>query len=293
MRRYKANEVCLPNQSLLSNTDIFMEEDTVLSFLGKASRSGCRLCFCAFLMSLSLRTAFAGPPFITDDPEPVEWHRWEVYISSIYEHTKGGTSGTLPHIEVNNGIVPNVQLHIILPMAFSQATGGPLLYGLGDIELGVKYRFVQEGRRRPMIGIFPLLEVPTGDATRGLGSGHLQTFLPIWLQKSWGAWTTYGGGGYWINPGAGNHDYLYLGWLLQKDLNAHLTLGGEVYYNTSQAVGESDIMGFNLGGQYNFDDGHHLLFSFGRTFSGDTSFMSYIGFQWTFGPHEGGTQEAQ
>ena len=49
-------------------------------------------------------------------------------------------------------------------------------------------------RWRPMIGVFPLVEAPTGDARRGLGAGHTREFLPLWLQKSFGGWTTYGGG---------------------------------------------------------------------------------------------------
>jgi hypothetical protein len=42
-----------------------------------------------------------------------------------------------------------------------------------------------------------------------------QYFLPVWLQKDFGKWTTYGGGGYWINPGAGNKNWWFSGILLQ------------------------------------------------------------------------------
>ena len=69
-------------------------------------------------------------------------------------------------------------------------------HGLGDIELGVKYRFLSETARRPQIGIFPMLEVPSGDPRRGLGNGQVWARLPLWLQKSSGPWTTYGGAGY-------------------------------------------------------------------------------------------------
>jgi hypothetical protein len=51
-----------------------------------------------------------------------------------------------------------------------------------------------------------LLEVPTGSKSDGLGSGQMQAFLPLWLQKCVGDWTVYGGGGYGINPGAGNEN---------------------------------------------------------------------------------------
>jgi hypothetical protein len=133
-----------------------------------------------------------------------------------------------------------------------------------------------------MIGVFPLFELPTGDEDRGLGSGHLHVFVPVWLQKSWGSWTSYGGGGYWINPGAGSRDYWLFGWLIQKDLSEHLTLGGEIVHTGATEVGgESDLF-FNLGGQYNLNDEQHVLFSIGRSIEGSSEFLGYLGFQWTF-----------
>ena len=49
--------------------------------------------------------------------------------------------------------------------------------GLGDTELGVKYRMVSETSDCPQVGLFPLLEVPTGDETRNLGSGQVGAAL--------------------------------------------------------------------------------------------------------------------
>ena len=99
-----------------------------------------------------------GPPYITDDPEPVELYHSEFYIASYYFHGAFGTLGTLPHFEYNYGAAPNLQVHIISPMAYAQAPGGPFNYGYGATELGVKYRFIQEGKTTPMIGVFPLIE---------------------------------------------------------------------------------------------------------------------------------------
>jgi hypothetical protein len=236
--------------------------------------------------------AWAGPPFITDDPEPVELHHWEVYIASLETKTATDRSGTLPHLEINNGIAPNLQAHVLLPYAFDRAAAEPVHRGYGDTELGLKYRLVQETPHRPMVGVFPLAEVPTGDAARGLGSGRTRWFLPVWLQKSWGPWQSYGGGGYWINPGAGNRNSWLLGWEIQKDLNEHLTLGGEFLRTTSTTADGRAELGFNLGGIYNFDEERHLLFSAGRG-NADIEFMSYLAFQWTFGPHSADEKGAQ
>ena len=148
------------------------------------------------------RPAFAGPPFITDDPEPVDYGHWEVYGFSMATETHDDIGGTLAGVEVNYGAAPNLQLHMIAPLAFDSPNGGGTQIGAGDIELGAKYRFVdpEPDDWFPQIGVFPLVEVPTGDAQSGLGSGHLREFLPVWIQKDFGKWTTYGGGGYWITP---------------------------------------------------------------------------------------------
>jgi hypothetical protein len=240
--------------------------------------------FC--LSALPPATAWAGPPFITDDPQPVEYRHGEFYISSIYTDTRDAKTGTAPHIEANYGIVPDVQLHLLLPLAFSHPNGGATSYGLGDTELGVKYRFIHESGTIPQVGIFPLVHLPTGDSDRGLGSGHVQEFLPVWLQKSWGPWTTYGGGGYWINPGTDNKNYWQLGWLVQRDITKALTLGGEVFHFGKQTTDGRVETGYNIGGIINLSEEHHILFTAGSDIAGDTRFLAYLGYQWTFGPKD-------
>jgi hypothetical protein len=155
--------------------------------------------------ALCATQAVAGPPFRTDDPEPVDYERWEFYLFSTGTHVRGDTAATLPGVELNYGVLPDLQLHVIAPLAFDHASGSSAQFGYGDTELGVKYRFIQEDENgwRPMVGVFPL-QVPTGNSDRGLGTGSTHAYLPVWLQKSFGDWTTYGGGGYWINPGVGN-----------------------------------------------------------------------------------------
>lgn len=231
-----------------------------------------------------LQLAWAGPPFITDDPEPVEFRHWEVYLASLTEHDSGGWAGTAPHVEVNYGAWPDLQLHIITPLAFSAPAHGTSQMGLGDIELGAKYRFIEETGLCPQVGVFPLVEVPTGDADRGLGAGQTQAFLPVWLQKSAGPWTTYGGGGYWINPGMGNRDWWFTGWLLQYRLTSALTVGAELYHETAKTLDTGSDTHLNLGVIYDLTEQHHLMFAAGPNIQGASGFQAYLAYQWTFGP---------
>ena len=215
---------------------------------------------------LAAAPAHAGPPFITDDPEPVDLGHWEVYGFSAGTHTADDTGGTLGGLEVNYGAAPNLQLHLIVPMAFDEPRGGDLKTGLGDTEIGFKYRFVTPGKDDwfPQVGIFPLLEAPTGDAENGLGAGVTRAFIPVWLQKDIGKWTTYGGGGYWINPGAGNRNYWFAGWLVQNQVTDNLAIGVEAFHQTAMTIDGKESSGFNVGAVYDFNEHYHLLLSAGR-----------------------------
>ncbi len=224
--------------------------------------------------------AFAGPPFFTDDPEPVSFHHWEFYLASEQQHLRQLASATLPHVEVNYGAFPNVQIHLVAPLEYVR-TGDVSHYGYSDTELGVKYRFSDETADLPQIGIFPLLEVPTGQKDKQLGSGTVQLYLPLWIQKSWGNLTTYGGGGYWVNPGSDAKNWVFLGWQAQYDFSEVLSLGGEVYYHSADAPDATDGTAFSVGGFVNFNEHNHLLFSLGHSVAGDPTTTVYLGYQVT------------
>jgi hypothetical protein len=236
------------------------------------------------LFFFSTSALLAGPPFITDDPEPVDYQHWEFYIASQHAQTSDGWSGTAPHFELNYGVVTNVMLHLIAPLAYDAPKDSATQYGYGDTELGFKFRFLHETDVLPEAGIFPLVEAPTGDRSRGLGSGEWPAFLPLWLQKRFGDWTVYGGGGYGINPGAGNRDWGFGGAVLQCQVRDNILVGGEIYHRTAMEDGGPDDTAFNIGAVVDFTERQHLLFSAGRSIDGPTDFQCYVAWQFTFGP---------
>lgn len=243
--------------------------------------------FCVVLISWSI-SALAGPPFKTDDPEPVEFKNWEVYIASQYRDDRDGMAATAPHFEINYGAVPDLQIHLILPLEYVKPAGEPSHYGYSDTEVGFKYRFFENKEWDFQVGTFPLVEIPTGNSSKGLGNGQPQAFLPLWFQKGWGPWTTYGGGGYWINPGSNNQDFWYAGWLLQREITKKFVLGAEVFHQSASESGGEGSTGFNIGAIINLTNNHHILMSAGRDFDGPNNFSSYIAYQYTFGPGKPG-----
>lgn len=247
-------------------------------------------------LCFSTAAALAGPPFLTDDPEPVDYHHYEFYSFVTLDANHGiGSTTNGPAFEFNYGALPNVQLHVIVPYTYLSvpsfpralipgATAGTTVSGFGDTEFGVKFRFVQETATMPQIGIFPMAEFPTGNSLNGIGNGRTWYRLPVWVQKSWGPWTTYGGGGYALNNAPGQTNYVFGGWLLQRDLSEHLTLGGEFFAQGAQFVGDRASTFYNLGGYLAPTKNFNILFSVGHTMSGDDQTIAYFALYWTGGP---------
>ncbi|MDE2028222.1 MAG: hypothetical protein KGJ11_06750, partial [Candidatus Omnitrophica bacterium] len=100
--------------------------------------SRAKLILFLLIFFLPLRCAFAGPPFETDDPEPTDYKHWEIYASSGYEYSGiNGKSYSLPELEADYGLLPNVQLSVNilnelnLPPSHLQEAH----YGYGDSEI--------------------------------------------------------------------------------------------------------------------------------------------------------------
>ena len=246
-----------------------------------------RLAAAPAIAALVAGPAFAGPPFRTDDPEPVEYQHSEFDFFSLGTNTSGGWSGLSPAIEANYGALPGLQLHAIIPLGYTMPEGGRSGIALGDMELGAKYRFITPGEHDwfPQVAVFPLVEIPVGNQKLGFSTGHAQFFLPIWLQKDFGPWTAYGGGGYWVNPGYGNKNYLFTGVALWRKVTGQLNLGVEVFHQAPPADGVPDSTGFTFGAIYDFSDNWHLLASAGRglqNVSATNQFSYYLGLQLTF-----------
>ena len=218
---------------------------------------------------------------MTDNPDPTPYRDWALYLASLGALAGGELAGTAPHVEVDYGAWPGVEVHVLAPAAYARPGGGAAAYGPGDLELGIKLRPVQQGARHPMIGTFLQFEVPIGDAARGLGTGALHAFIPLWVQITSGPWVTYGGAGYWINPGPGNRDYLYVGWVVQRTVTHGLALGAEAYYRGPDHAGAPHSINADVGAVIDVTGHHHILLSVGRSILGDTTVQWYAGYQLT------------
>ncbi|HLY05427.1 MAG TPA: hypothetical protein VKR31_06740 [Rhizomicrobium sp.] len=243
-----------------------------------------RLGIVAALALLFAAPARAGPPYLTDDPEPPPYGHYELLFFTTGFGANGGATGDLPAMEFNYGGFPDTQLHVQLPVGFATGDEGTK-FGAGDAELGVKYRFIEEDEAgwRPQVALYPLVEIPLAAASNGFASRSVDLFLPLWAQKDLDEnWTIDAGGGYWINPG--DRNYGFAGVLLQRKLSDALLMGAEVFHQTPNVQGIPPLTGFNLGATYDFNEHQHLLVSAGRgiaNVSATDQFTWYLGFEFT------------
>ncbi|MGD1089679.1 MAG: transporter [Verrucomicrobiota bacterium] len=244
---------------------------------------GVKIITLAVYLNLILATrTFAGPPFLTDDPGPTDYQHWENYLFATGDHENGHYTIYGPALEINYGVLPDTQLSLSVPLTTIGGGGAPTVSGLGDVQLGLKYRFLHETNGWPQISFYPAVTLPTGDASRGLGNGRAWFQFPFWLQKSWGPWTTYGGGGVALNSAPGQRDYPFGGWLLQRDFGEHLTLGGEWFAQGRDMDDDKGFVALNFGGSYKFTDHFSVLASAGHSIAGQEHLLWYFALGWTW-----------
>ena len=207
---------------------------------------------------------FAGPPFVTDDPVPTDYRNWEIYTGFTYDNDDAGSAGT-PFAEFNYGAMPNVQTSL----AFSRA----------EAEFGVKTRFVQESGRSPQISFYPSVTIASEPGRKAA------VLLPLWLQKSWGPWTAFGGGGvtFGAQPTSRGTTTL-LGGALERQISPGTTVGAELYHVGANEVAERVGTSGNVGVVAQVGRYHAILFSIGRTFAGGTTFSTYASYEFALGP---------
>jgi len=239
---------------------------------------GAALCFGALVVLGASRAAVAGPPFITDDPVPTDYRNWEIYAGLLYENGGGGTTtASLPFAEFNYGALPNVQVSASFDL--NEVDHGSMPFaGYGGTEFGIKTRFVQETSGSPQISFYPSVTIPA------VAGQHAVPFLPVWMQKSSGPWTAFGGGGVYLNSSPGMRNSMFVGGALERSISARTTVGAELYHQSSDTIGCSETTAFSVGMVAQLGQFHAILFSVGRAFQGSDTFSAYASYEFALGP---------
>lgn len=245
-------------------------------------RSACAWRTWAALLSGAAAIAHAGPPFVTDDPEPVEYEHWEINTAATAAWRGGQASIGSPSVDINYGVAPNVQLHAQPRLSIERSAGTQ--QGIDDTEIGVKYRFFERKTDDGsfMLAIYPMYELATGARRLGPDRGTHGVFLPVWAEYDSGAWTVYGGAGYRLNHGDDARNSTFTGVAVLRQVSEALQLGAEGFHETATAVGARSTSAFNVGGGVVLSPRLDLLFSAGRSFGDGSSDLAYFGLQVRF-----------
>jgi hypothetical protein len=234
--------------------------------------------------------AQAGPPYQVDDPDPVPYRHFEAYIFSLSDSARTvGTSWQGPgSYEMNYGAAPRLQLHFVLPFVYYYAPNQPATYGFGDTELGAKIKLFDETKFFPETGIFPFVELPSGDASKGLGVGKTWYRVPLWLKKGFNGdkWSVYAGGGETIVPQTGYRNFPFAGALFQHKCTDKLVLGLEFYghgYEGVPGTAPDRALIADFGGYYAFSEHFQFLFAGGHSIVWSPETYTYLAAYWTWG----------
>lgn len=228
------------------------------------------------IASLVPALARAGPPFLTDDPEPTQTGHWEIYAPEADAVGKGAEYGGSFGAELNYGAAADLQLTLGLPASYAHDESG-FQVGWGDLRFSAKYRFYHDEGAGISVAVFPGVTLPT--ASRGLGSKRVTALMPIWAQKDIGSWSIFGGGGYALNPGTGNRNYWTGGLAVARTFSNRLLVGAEVDRRGADTVAGSASTSLGLGAIVKLQPPFRLLASGGPTFvdgDGTAGFHAFV-----------------
>jgi hypothetical protein len=198
--------------------------------------------------------ALAGPPFETDDPEPVDCHHIEIDVAQGRQSEPGATG---PIWETDYGPTKNVELSV---------SGQP-----GETELASAIRFISETKNTPQVGFLPAVNFES--------NGKVTTFLPFWTQKTIGDWTFFGGGGV-------SHGEEFTGLTTMRNFRSGSSLGLEFYHESRHNPIVSAAPRLGLGYIDQRGPSHAFMFWFGRSLQPRPGYYFYAGLQAIIAPRK-------
>ena len=210
--------------------------------------------------------ALAGPPYLTDDPQPTDPGHWEVYNFLNGQTSADGLDGEAG-FDINYGAAPDVQLTAVLPVGYSNPRGyalDGLQIGSGVIELAAKLKLLHQSDHSwlPDFSVFPRLFIPT-DASFGPARPNL--WLPVWAEKDFGPWSVFGGGGYQIDPQPEGRNFWQGGIAVTRAFGERASLGAEVWRQGADAPTGGGFTAANLGATWRLTKHWSLIGSAGPT----------------------------
>lgn len=209
-------------------------------------------------LTLAAMPAAAGPPYATDDPEPTDKGHYEIYAFASGTSVRGDQGGA-GGIDFNFGAADDLQLTMVVPLAWDRPEGAPGETNLGNIELAAKYKFLHQDDVGVDVAFFPRVFLPAGPGN--VGERHVSLLLPLWIGRSWSDFSTFGGGGCVLNRGGDSQNFCQAGLAFTDQILPKVQLGTELVYRTADTIGGRASTALGLGGTFELTDNIHLMAS--------------------------------
>jgi hypothetical protein len=229
--------------------------------------------------------AQGGPPMITDDTETIPTKHWEINTAFTVERGSDGRLFGTPLLDINYGLGERMQLKVEIPWLVLHRNGQPGTQGLGNTNIGVRYRFRDEKENHPLaLSIYPAIEFnnPTSSVRKGLVDKGPEFLMPLQLQTKIGKFGVNGDVGYRFKRGP---DEMIYGVVVGREFSkGAFELLGEIHGEGPRArLGDSEVV-YNLGSRVTLTKHAVLLLSAGKSIrrNFDPRFIGYAGIQVNF-----------
>jgi hypothetical protein len=243
--------------------------------------------FLACLLGGPAAFAQGGPPYYTNDPGTPGNHNWEINLGYMPFLYTGQSITHMPDVDINYGLGDRIQLTFENAWLRVVNPSSSPKYGLGQDQLGVKWRFYDNKESGFAISVFPQLSLnnPDNSVARGITPRSASLILPVEFSKKLGPVNLNWEVGYnYVHTGA---DGWLAGVVVGHDLTENLEIDAEFYglgtFNPSN--GQQTIEG---GLRYKIHPPFILLLMAGRSVQSSSNeqprFVGYFGMQFLLPP---------
>ena len=264
--------------------------DPFVAFLLSSLGPVVMLRFLILLLGLFVATsAFAqgGPPYYTNDPGTPGPLNWEINLGYMpFFYTNQSVSHT-PDLDINFGVGDRIQLTYENAWLRVKNPSAPTKFGLGQSDLGVKWRFYGAGESGLSISVFPqlFLNNPNNSVRRGITPDRDAFLLPFEFSKKIGPVDVdYEVGYQFVREGP---DGWLTGLVLGHKFTPKLEMGVEFYSPGTFHPSNSQAT-IGLGARYRIHRPVVLLFMAGRSLEpsgpNQSYFVGYFGLQFLLPP---------
>ena len=244
----------------------------------------------AALLVLTAGAAFAGRPLAIDNADPVDRGWFELELGTEYE-----TDSACSHLEVpfglSYGLLPGLQAGAAFGGQLEEreeATGRDRECGIGDLELGAKWKVMQEQTVFPALALAGAIKLPTADEDKDLGSGETDYDLTgIASKMLTDRIGLHVNAGYtWVGEPDGEEvgDVAHYGAALEVQLTGALQWAGEVFAEKELQDGTQTVVQGNTGLRWNPSENLTLDIAAGGRLAGNDApdFTAAAGLTWAF-----------